>query len=185
MFDSALLFVRSERVSASLDFLHEYLKREDITQAAFADACGMAPSNLSAILNRDIAIGSDNIPRLMRGVRGHEAKLRLLATYLRDQVPREFSNEIAVHLGASGESASGLVMETTDSHSQTSALASAFRELPSEKLQDAVLSFVQQLRDDGELRDVFLRMTAYLNRPLSPAPAPAERKSRGKAKRSS
>ena len=150
------------QVSASLSFLNEYLRREGVTQVAFAEACGMAASNLSAILNRDTAVSGENIQKLLKGIRSKEAKLRMLAAYLRDEIPREFADEIAIQLVNDIGSDVSLVMEAPR-RDAASVLLSAFNELPTTTLKAQVSLLARRLRDDEELRDLFTRMMSYIS----------------------
>jgi hypothetical protein len=151
-------------VSATIEFIHEYLGQEKITQSAYSEACGMAASNLSSILSYDIMVGHENIHKLLRGLNSREARLRMVAAYLRDSVPKEFSNNVVVQVGDQSDLMQGLVSESGPADTAAAAALAAFHELPSPKLKDLTVNFLRSLRDDAELRDLFTRMMSYLGK---------------------
>lgn len=124
----------------------------------------MAASNLSSILSYDIMVGHENIHKLLRGLNNREARLRMVAAYLRDSVPKEFSNNVVVHVGDQNELMQGLVAESGPTDTAAAAALAAFHELPSPKLKDSTVTFLRSLRDDAELRDIFTRLIAYLGK---------------------
>lgn len=163
-------------MSATIEFIHEYLEQEKITQSAYSEACGMAASNLSSILSYDIMVGHENIHKLLRGLNNREARLRMVAAYLRDSVPKEFSNNVLIQVGDQPELAQGMVMEGGSADTSTAAALAAFQELSSPKIKDLVVTFLRNLRDDADLRDLFVRTLAYLSRGEAGASRESSRK---------
>lgn len=148
-------------MSLALDFLKEYLSRSDVTQADYAKACGIDPSLFSQLKSGDVSVSSKNLPKLLRGLHTAKDRLDFLTSYLRDQVPNEYANMVAIQIGTGGESAWQVAESTDDSQLEPQALL-AFAALPSRTYRLRIIRFLQTLRTDAKLRDLFGRTMAYL-----------------------
>ncbi len=170
-------------MSLALDFLKEYLSRPGQTQTDFAMSAGMTPTNVTDLLKGDVAVSDRNLAKLIRGFRTEKDRHDFLTGYLRDRVPADYADVITVHL-RSPEGRPGLVMEDPAEDSLELQLTQAFAALPSDLYRRRVIRFLNHLKKDGSLRDLFTRTVAYLEEAdtgsplafpeLTPGPSPLE-----------
>lgn len=148
-------------MSLALDFLKEYLNRPSQTQTDFAMAAGMTPTNVSDLLKGDVAISDRNLAKLIRGLRSEKDRHDFLTAYLRDRVPSDYADIITVHLRPPVVE-TGMVMEAGDDEPLDAQIIRAFASLPSDLYRRRVIRFLEHLKKDGSLRDLFTRLVAYL-----------------------
>lgn len=149
-------------MSLAIDFLTDFLERTDQKQADFARTAGMTQPNLNDILKGHVEVSSRNLAKLLRGIRADYERDAFIAAYLRDQIPGDMADRVHVHLTrAKGE---GMVMEEAEGADLLEAnLAVAFAALPSDSYRKRVVRFLQQLRKDADLRDLFRRTMDYVD----------------------
>lgn len=146
-------------MSLALEFLSSFFEVPKNTRADFAKAAGIDASLVTNILQGDVQLSSKNIPKLLRGFRTDHERREFLAAYLKDQVPRDFADDIRIHLShlASGEDAN-----TAEDEAELQArLIRAWLDLPNAKYRRRVVNFLVDLRKDAALRDLFARTMAY------------------------
>lgn len=141
------------------DYLREHLQGPDLTQADFAKAAGMTASNVSDLLKGDVSISDRNVGKLLRGFRTEKERHDFLVAYLRDQVPDDYSNSITILLKSELEP-TGLA-EAKEPSIEVQ-LATAFAALPSDLYRRRLIRFLNHLKKDAALRDLFVRTVAYL-----------------------
>lgn len=148
-------------MSLAVEHLRDYLKRENLTQAEFAAACGYDASLVSNVLSRTPTVGlsARNVARLLLGIKPVDEKLRFIAAYLRDQIPSEHVHQVNVVVetgaaeGPAGRSDEASVVSIVIGH--------LFDELPMQT-QTQVFHFVKALRRDPHLRKVFEGLMRYV-----------------------
>lgn len=148
-------------MSLATDFLADYIERSEQTQTDFARAAGMTPTNITEILKGTVNVSGRNLANLLRGIRDDHERDAFLAAYLRDNIPTDMADRVQVHLTRhrTGEA----VMEGDDRANLEAELVLAFATLPNETYRRRVVRFLQQLRRDAELRDLFRRTMEYVD----------------------
>lgn len=145
-------------MSLAIDFLRGYFSRPDApSQADFAKASGMTGANVTDLLNAQVGISGRNVSKLLRGLGNDPDRLAFLAAYLRDEVPSDFAD--AIHIGVR---TSGLEEPPEGEQSLQDDLLQAFAALPSDMHRRRTVKFLQHLRRDHGLRDLFARTCVYL-----------------------
>lgn len=147
-------------MSLALDYLREWLQRSECNQADFAKACGMTGANVTDILNGDVTVSARNLAKLLRGLRSEPERLDFLSAYLRDQVPSDYSDEINIRLRVPNGPLG--VMDAGDEEPLDLQMAQGFAALPSDLYRRRVVRFLNHLKKDSGLRDLFTRTVAYL-----------------------
>lgn len=147
-------------MSLTTDFLADYLIRSEQSQADFARAAGMTQPNFSEILNGSVEVSARNIGKLIRGFREEHERDAFIAAYLRDQIPAENADRITVHLSTP----TGVLEERPEADRMNIEveMIAAFDALPSDLYRRRVVKFLNKLRKDEELRDLFRRTMEYL-----------------------
>ena len=147
-------------MSLARDYLKDYLRRENCSQAEFARRCEMTPPNLSDVLSSNaensVEISSRNVGKLVRGFAEEQDQLEFLAAYLRDEIPDGYADRVDVDVRNADAVREAAIEDPT------AELLAGFAALPSKKLKRAVLSMLAHLRVDTEFRDLFLRTMSYL-----------------------
>lgn len=147
-------------MSLAVDFLREFFARRETSQTDFARAAGMTPTNVTDLLKGDVAISGRNLDKLLRGFRSEKDRRDFLTAYLRDQIPADYADDITIQLRAPAE---GMVCEGGDERDTLDAqIMLGFAALPSDLFRRRLVNFVQHLRGDAQLRDLFARTVAYL-----------------------
>ena len=97
-----------------------------------------------------------NLPRLLNGFESRSDKLEFLTAYLRDEVPADFEDDIVVGTRSGGRKGKAEAREEE--------FAAAWRALPGARMQARILRLLRALRHDETLRDLFVRITDYMQR---------------------
>lgn len=148
-------------MSLALDYLSDYLERTKTTQADYAKSSGIDPSLFTKLVQKEVAMSGKNLPKLLRGIREDRERLDFLTAYLRDQIPADFADSITIHLNGQPAPDGGL-MESGEEESLDAQIAQSFAALPSDLYRRRVIRFLNHLKKDGSLRDLFSRTVAYL-----------------------
>lgn len=148
-------------MSLAIEFLSAHLEQVQTTQADYAKAAGIDPSLFTKLVQGEVTLSSKNVPKLLRGIRGEQARLEFLVKYLEDQIPADFNGEISVRLTKAGSPVS-LAQEVGDEAAVEDQMIHAFSALPSDLYRRRVVKFLNHLKKDASLRDLFNRTLAYL-----------------------
>lgn len=147
-------------MSLALEFLDDYLKRTKTTQADFARAAGFDASLFTKLAQKEVSLSSKNVPKILRAISNDADRMRFLSKYLEDQIPGDFKESITVHF--TGQAA-GLVMEAeAEEEPLDIQVTHAFNALPSDLYRRRLIRFLNHLKKDSGLRDLFTRTVAYL-----------------------
>jgi hypothetical protein len=148
-------------MNLALEFLKDYFEKPDaLNQGDFAKACGMSAANVSDLLSERISISSRNLNNLLRGFRDEGDQAAFLTAFLRDQVPVDFVDDVVIQ-----HKKPSVLKEDSDAIVDTETeMIRAFSELPSDLFRRRVVIFLQHLRKDPDVRDLFTRTVAFLDK---------------------
>jgi transcriptional regulator with XRE-family HTH domain len=148
-------------MSLALEFISAYLARSEITQADFSKAAGIDASLFTKLAQKEVGLNAKNVPKLLRGFRTEEDRLEFLSKYLEEQIPADLSHAITIH-SKKQNGGDGMLMEDGEETPLDVQLVQAFAALPSDLYRRRVIRFLNHLKKDASLRDLFTRTVAYL-----------------------
>jgi hypothetical protein len=152
-------------MSHAIDFLGDYFESKPgepgtrNTKADFAKAAGIDPSLVTQILQSTVQLSSKNVQKLLLGFRSDQERREFLTAYLRDQVPPYLADDVHITI------AHHAVSESSDSDAAQMeiSLIAAFNDLTRKSDRLLAVRFLQQIRTDGDLRDLFRRAMRYID----------------------
>lgn len=151
-------------MNVAAELLRDYLAENDISQGQFADACEVDQALISQILAGKILISQRNLNKLLRGIKDPATQKLFVVTHLRDQVPTEHVHDIMIRV-AGGTDREEMHVEPAKVFDR--AIAEVLAQLPTQT-KATVYHFLQALRLDPTLREVFRGLMRYVPVPHAP-----------------